>query len=220
MRVTQPLRGTTEAIVVPRSVAPGLVTALHLKLDHPSAHQLKLVLKRHFFILDVDNFVEECTDSCHQCVALAPNKKLLEEQSTSTPPPGIGFAFAVDVLQRERQRILVLRETVTSFTMTCLLPDEKATSMRDPILRMVLLIHPVEGPPAVVRSDNFSSFKNLVRIPYSRRKASNWISGESLIKTRTLLQREPYASWRTSYYAWTLQVLPPHHGHSTLLLLL
>ena len=184
VRVTQPLRGTTEAIVVPRSVAPGLVTALHLKLDHPSAHQLKLVLKRHFFILDVDNFVEECTDSCHQCVALAPNKKLLEEQSTSTPPPGIGFAFAVDVLQRERQRILVLRETVTSFTMACLLPDEKATSMRDPILRMVLLIHPVEGPPAVVRSDNFSSFKNLVKDPLLKEKGIQLDLGRAVNKNK------------------------------------
>jgi len=34
-------------IVVPRSVLDGLAKALHIKLDHPSKHQLELVMKRH-----------------------------------------------------------------------------------------------------------------------------------------------------------------------------
>ena len=35
---TDPLSARTEQIIVPRSVIDGLVTALHIKLDHPSKH--------------------------------------------------------------------------------------------------------------------------------------------------------------------------------------
>ena len=40
---SQPLTPSTELIVVPRSVVDGLLTALHVKLDHPSKHQLLMV---------------------------------------------------------------------------------------------------------------------------------------------------------------------------------
>ena len=33
-----------ECVIVPRTVFPGLVTALHIKLNHPSPHQLKQVI--------------------------------------------------------------------------------------------------------------------------------------------------------------------------------
>ena len=39
VRKTDPLSPPTELIVTPRSVLDGLVTALHIKLDHPSKHQ-------------------------------------------------------------------------------------------------------------------------------------------------------------------------------------
>ena len=42
-----PLVHSAELIIVPRSVLHGLVTALNIKLDHPSRHQLELVMKRH-----------------------------------------------------------------------------------------------------------------------------------------------------------------------------
>ena len=38
-----PFVATSEAIVVPRSVLDGLLTALHVRLNHPSRHQLQTV---------------------------------------------------------------------------------------------------------------------------------------------------------------------------------
>ena len=38
-----PLSPPTELIVIPREVLGGLVTALHIKLDHPTKHQLEQV---------------------------------------------------------------------------------------------------------------------------------------------------------------------------------
>ena len=53
-----PLVPSTELIIVPRSVLDGLVTALHIKLNHPSKHQLQLVMRRHFFALDWNKAID------------------------------------------------------------------------------------------------------------------------------------------------------------------
>ena len=49
----QPLSCPIELIVVPRSVLDGLLTAIHIKLYHPSKHQLQMVIQHHFFALDM-----------------------------------------------------------------------------------------------------------------------------------------------------------------------
>ena len=41
----QPFTTSSEAIIVPRTVLDGLLTALHIKLDHPSCNQLQMVVQ-------------------------------------------------------------------------------------------------------------------------------------------------------------------------------
>lgn len=53
------------------------------------------------------------------------------------------MSFAADILKRNRQNIQVARETVTSFTKACLIPDEKRDTVREAL----------DGPPAVIRVD-------------------------------------------------------------------
>ena len=43
-----------ECIVVPRHLLEGLLMAIHIKLNHPSAYQLKNVVSRYFYALDMD----------------------------------------------------------------------------------------------------------------------------------------------------------------------
>jgi hypothetical protein len=64
VRRTDPLSPSTELIVVPRSVLDGLVTALHIKLDHPSKQQLQLVMRRNFFALDMQAAIARVSDTC------------------------------------------------------------------------------------------------------------------------------------------------------------
>ena len=54
----EPLAPCRESMVVPRQVLDGLLMALHLKLDHPSKHQMKLVVRRYFFALDMDKNID------------------------------------------------------------------------------------------------------------------------------------------------------------------
>ena len=51
VRRNDPLVPSTELIIIPRSVLDGLITALHIKLDHLSRHQLELVIKVNFMPL-------------------------------------------------------------------------------------------------------------------------------------------------------------------------
>ena len=116
VRRNDPLVLSAELIIVPRSVLHGLVTALHINLDNPSKHQLELVMKCHFYALDLTKAIERTYNSLHTCLSLQKCPYSLVKQTSEDPPESIGVSFAADILKRDRQLILLLRETVTSYT--------------------------------------------------------------------------------------------------------
>ena len=151
---------TRERIVIPRQVLEGLITALHLRLMHPSCHQLKLVMHRYFFALNMDTSIEQVSRTCHQCMSLAKFPSTEVEQSTSEPQE-VGSLFAADVLKRERQLILVVREYVTSYTAACLIDSEKHTSLRSGLIQLCIDLRPLDGPISTVRTDPAPGFVTL-----------------------------------------------------------
>ena len=161
VRKDQPLSPTRECIVVPRQVLNGLLTALHIQLNHPSHHQLMAVTQRYFYALDMDKAVGQVTSSCHHCASLRNTPHTLISQSTGDPPECVGFSFAADVMRRNRQFILVLRETSTSFTSSCLIPDERHDTLRDALIQLCIEFCPLDGPPAVIRTDPAPGFTRL-----------------------------------------------------------
>ncbi|MCG7866391.1 MAG: hypothetical protein JAY74_08440, partial [Candidatus Thiodiazotropha taylori] len=164
-----PLLPTRELIIVPRSVLHGLLTALHLKLDHPSKHQLLLVMKRNFYALDMSNAIEVVTDSCHVCSSLKKFPESFVTQSSEDPPETFGMSFAADVLKQNRQLILVLRETVSSYTAASLIENEKHDTLRDALARLCIELHPIDGPSAVIRTDPAPGFVALKNDPMLQR---------------------------------------------------
>ena len=154
-----PFVPSSELIIVPLSVLDGLVTALHIKLDHPSKHQLNLVLNRYFYALDMSKSVEQASDSCHICASLKRFSKSLIQQSSDDPPDLVGISDAADVLNRNRQLIIVVRETVTSYTSACFIQDEKRETLRDELIRVLVHLKPLNGPSVVVRVDPAPEFR-------------------------------------------------------------
>ena len=142
---------TRECIVVPRELIDGLITALHIQLDHPSCHQLKLVTFRHFYALDMDKCIEQATNSCHQCSSLSKVPHTLAKQSTSDPPDAVGVSFSADVI----------RECITSYTTGCIIEDERSETLRSALIRMCIELKPLDGPSAVVRVDPAPGFSSL-----------------------------------------------------------
>ncbi|KAK2552052.1 hypothetical protein P5673_027085 [Acropora cervicornis] len=107
----EPFTHSREFIIVPRQVLDGLLSALHIQLSHPPNHQLKMVTKRQ-----------------------SPQPRI--EQSSCEPPDAVGISFTADVLKRSRQLILVLRESVTSYTSTMVIEDERHHTLRDALVRL------------------------------------------------------------------------------------
>ena len=76
----------------------------------------------------------------------------LVKQSSENSTETVGLSFAADVLKRSRQSVLLLRETVTSFTTACIIDNEKHETLRDALARLCVGLHPLDGPPAVIKS--------------------------------------------------------------------
>ena len=159
----QPLSCPIELIVVPCSVLDSLLTAIHIKLDHPSKHQLQMVIQRHFFALDMSAVITRVSDSCHTCASLKKFPTSLISQSSEDPPEVVGMPFAADIIRHCCQFILILRECTTSYTTSCPVPDKKSDTLHDALIRLVVGLHPLGGPQAVIRVDpapGFISLKN------------------------------------------------------------
>ena len=157
----EPFAVSRECIVIPRSVIDGFLAALHVKLDHPSGHQMKLVSQHYFFALDLDKTLDRCSQCCHLCSSLKKVPSSLVEQSTSDPPDGFGISFPADVIKRYRQLVIVVHETSTSFTAACLLDDECCASIRSSLLQLCLELHPLPGPPSIIMVDPAPGFASL-----------------------------------------------------------
>ena len=69
VKQSEPFAPTRQRIVVPRDALPGLLTALHIRLQHPTTYQLKQLSSR-YFALDMDKSVEEVSSHCHTCASL------------------------------------------------------------------------------------------------------------------------------------------------------
>ena len=156
---------TGERIIIPRSVVDGLLTALHIKLNCPKISQLKAVCKRYFYALELDKHIETSVNSCHLCASLKKIPHTMIEQTSSDPPAVVGVSFSCDILKREKQIIMVVREYITSFTTASIINDESHTSLRDGIIEHILPLHPLGGPSATVRTDNAPGFQRLEQDP-------------------------------------------------------
>ncbi|CAH1243309.1 RS1 [Branchiostoma lanceolatum] len=154
---------TRDRIIVPRNVVHGLTTAIHLKLGHPSEHQLKAVMSRYFYALGMDTVIQKVTAACDQCAALKCHIPVPPTFTTQPPPQTILATFAADVMKRARQNILVVRECSTSYTSTQIVPDETSTALRDGLITLCAPLCPLDGPPAVIRCDPAPRFQALTQ---------------------------------------------------------
>ena len=135
--------------MVPRQVLDGFLSALHIQLNHPSAHQLKMVTRRFLFALNIDRAIERVSSSCHNCVSLRKSPHTIVEQTTTASPDAIGTSFAANV------------EFVSLFTTATLLDDKRHETLRDALVRLCIEFRPLDGPPVVFGTDPAPGFKAL-----------------------------------------------------------
>ena len=109
----------------------------------------------------MDKAIECITKWCHHCASPLNYPHTAVEQSTTAPPDAVGMSFAADVIKRNRQLILVVREYVTSSKTTTLLEDERHQSLRGALVKLCIESRPLDSPQAVTRTDPVPWFKAL-----------------------------------------------------------
>ena len=79
--------------------------------------------------------------------------KVGREENTIDITAVVGTSFAEDIIKRERQLILVVREIVTSFSSTTLIADERAVTRRVALVSILIRLSSLDGPLFVLRTD-------------------------------------------------------------------
>ena len=161
VKQARPFLPETELIVVPLSLLHGLLTSLHLQLDHPTATQLTNVFNRNYFSLNVNDCINHVLQSCSQCQALKTIPVELHEQSSTPQTTTIATDFAADIIRRYRQKIFIMRETLSSFTLTSIVDNEQEESMRSAIIEAVSSIRANSQTCVTVRADNAPGLASL-----------------------------------------------------------
>ena len=154
-----------ERIVVPQNVLHGILTVLHLRLCHPTAFQLSKAFNRYFYAINLDKAISEVTKGCHQCESIKEVPKAMIKESSEIPPTAVGGNFAADIIKRCSQRIFIIRETVTAYTLTDLIPNEQKETVVNTICKMCNLLRPSSAHEITIRLDpapaHQSMFKDL-----------------------------------------------------------
>ena len=76
-------------------------------------------------------------------------------------PDAIRVNFAADVMKRNKQLILLPSESVTSYTVAQIIPDEKSDILRDTLIQLCMELHPLDRPNTVIRVDPAPGFRAM-----------------------------------------------------------
>lgn len=163
-RIVKPLQ-ITDQIVVPENVTEGILTALHLRLQHPTAHQLVKAFNRYFYCLNLNEVASQVSKSCYHCNSIKDVPKSFIEQSSCEPPSHVGINYAADIIRRCKQKIFILRETTTSYTLAQMINNETKAEVTSALIHLCNIMKPSKLAPIKVRLDpapaHQSMFNNI-----------------------------------------------------------
>lgn len=100
------------------------------------------------------------SESCFHYTGIRKSPYTAGEQ-TSYPQVVIGASFAADVMRRESKFILVVRESVTSYTSAIITDNERAENFSGGLCLCVELL-PFDDSIAAVRTDTVPGFHALI----------------------------------------------------------
>ena len=124
-----------ELIVVPQSHAFTFAKALHVKLNHPNPSQMKKQWSRRYFMLNEAKILQKVFDTCETpCQASRILPKELFNYKSETIPEKLGKFFNADVMEESNQKILVIRENLTSFTDAMIIKNQTKPVLRESLI--------------------------------------------------------------------------------------
>ena len=107
--------------------------------------------------------LKEVYDTCEvPCQASRILPKETMEYKTETKPPTAGSFLNADVMEEARQKVLVLRDNLTSYTSTTFIKDQTKNTLRDSLLILASRTR-LNRSPVQCRVDAHSSLKGLAK---------------------------------------------------------
>ena len=175
-----PFLHESELIIVPTFVLPGLLTALRLYFGHATSSQLQNVFNRHLNAIKGDAAIKNVTDSCEQCASMKKFPRELLPQRPTSSPDNPGRAFCADVIQRSRQKILIVRDVHSSYTTASFIPDETANTLHSALLintsllrNAYSMVHVDSAPGFIALKDDHTFKLKGIELEYGRVKNLN-----------------------------------------------
>ena len=114
---------------------------------------------RYWFSIYLAKTIQDVWEKCDICQSLKQAPREIFEQS-STLSGALGTKWAADIIKSDKQCIFIAREKLSNFTVTKLIPDETANTVRDAIIQLTAELIPSEGLEMQV--DNASAMQSLV----------------------------------------------------------
>ena len=174
--MTPTLGPVRERIVVPDQVLHGFLTALHLTLKHPTTLNLTKAFSRYFYAPNSDKVIQEMKKACSQCAAIEDLPTAMIQESSEPPPSIVGGRFAADIMKRHSQVIFCIRETVTSYTLADLIPNETAETVADILVKQCNLLRPSSTAQITIRLDPAPAHQTL----FNTLKSSNLLTRSNI----------------------------------------
>ena len=149
-----------ELIVIPRPYSFTFSKALHVQLNHPLPNQMLKQFSRQYFMLDEAKILQQVFDTCDvPCQASKILPKEVLKFKTETKPDKLGQYFNADVMEESGQKILVIRENLTSFTDSMFIKNQTKPALKDALI--VLTSRLKLGNHLNIRVDGQSSLASL-----------------------------------------------------------
>ena len=87
-------------VVIPPDILDSILTAIHLRLLHPTAYQMQIIFDKYFFSIGVKQAIDNLLSNCFICVALKKFPKELQNFDPKLAPDHPGSHMNLDVLKR------------------------------------------------------------------------------------------------------------------------
>ena len=158
VRKQDPYVGNRDLIFCPSDLVHGLVLALHIFFTHPSKYQMEKLFARNFYALNSAKVIEAVTNSCEVCNSLKAIPREMFDESSSPSADTPGQQLAADVICRKKQKILIVRDCLTSFTSATFINDESAAEYKK---ALVLCCLPLKFGQSTIRVDCAPALRNL-----------------------------------------------------------
>ena len=150
-----------ERIVVPSAYNQALLTQMHYKHEHPTKSQLKSLFDKYFFGLGINIILDKLYDECSLCNSM---KRLPKQEifTTTTNASMPGTHFVADVMRRSKQKILVIRDQFSSFTLAQFIETENHQDLQNAIIKMITPIRANDS--VIIRTDQATGFQKMKNI--------------------------------------------------------